>query len=266
MTDPVNPHRPAPAGTQAVRRATAVLDLFTTSDEPLTVTNVAVETGISSGTASRLVGALAVEGYLQRSAGGETYHLGPKAVLMGQRAERFFGLHQAMPVLEAVHAECDESVNLTVRDGDESVVMLRWQSTLPLRFEQHPGARFPLYTTAAGKAMLAHAPDAPAYLDALPATLPALTSTTLTDPGALRFDLDRTRARGYSIDEQENVDGVRCVGAPVLDPSGRAHAAVVIQVPTVRMHATRQEELAGLAMSAADEISRLLPVDRQLRS
>lgn len=253
-----------PAGTQAVRRATAVLDLFTTSEGPLTVGMVAHGTGLSSGTASRIVGALAAEGYLQRTVAGESFHLGPKAVLMGQMAERFFGLDQAMPVLEGVHRACDESVNLTVRDGTESVVMLRWQSTLPLRFEQHPGARFPLYTTAAGKAMLAHAPDAEAYLDSLPETLPALTPTTLATPHDVRADVARTRERGYSLDEQENVEGVRCVGAPVLDPSGRAHAAVVIQAPTVRMGRTRRDELARLAVEAADEISRLLPAERQL--
>ncbi|WP_435200050.1 IclR family transcriptional regulator [Janibacter sp. GS2] len=266
--DPANhtPGRPhAPAGTQAVRRAAAVLDLFMTSEHPLPVGKVAHALGLSSGTASRLVGALVAEGYLQRSPGGESFHLGPKAVLMGQVAGRFFGLDRATPVLEGVHSQCDESVNLTVRDGGESVVMLRWQSTLPLRFEQHAGARFPLYTTAAGKAMLAHDPDASSYLAALPRRLPTLTSTTLASPDELSADLERTRTRGYSIDNQENVEGVRCVGAPVLDLAGRAHAAVVIQVPTVRMSRPRQSELARLAVDAAAEITRLLPADRQLR-
>lgn len=266
-TDPSeSTNRPvrAPAGTQAVRRATAVLDLFTASRDPLTLGQVAESLGLSSGTASRLLGALSAEGYLQRSAGGESFHLGPKAVLLGQVAERFFGLDQAMPVLEKVHARSDESVNLTVRDDEESVVMLRWQSTLPLRFEQHPGARFPLYSTAAGKAMLAYDPEQETYLSTLPNELPSLTPTTLTTPAALRADLKSTRSRGYSIDDQENVDGVRCVGAPVLDATGKAHAAVVIQVPTVRMKRPRQKELAQLAVTAAEEIARLLPADRQL--
>ncbi len=70
--------------------------------------------------------------------------------------------------------------------------------------------------------------------------------------------------RGYSIDAEENVEGVRCVGAPVVDPTGRAHAAVVIQVPTVRMTRERERELGQRAIQAAREVSRTVPVNRTM--
>lgn len=56
-----------------------------------------------------------------------------------------------IPFLERLNEMTEESVNLAIRDGGESVVMTRVQSTLPLRFVQRVGARFPLYATASAK-------------------------------------------------------------------------------------------------------------------
>jgi IclR family acetate operon transcriptional repressor len=74
-------------------------------------------------------------------------------------------------------------------------------------------------------------------------------------PDGLRADLDRTRARGYSIDDVENEEGVRCVGAPVLDHTGTPIAAVSISGPTTRVTTDAVERLGGLAASTAGQIS-----------
>jgi IclR family acetate operon transcriptional repressor len=60
------------------------------------------------------------------------------------------------------------------------------------------------------------------------------------------------------------VEGVRCVGAPILDTEGKAQAALVIQVPTVRLPVTRVPELATLIVAAAKEAQMFVPVDRPL--
>jgi IclR family acetate operon transcriptional repressor len=144
------------------------------------------------------------------------------------------------------------------------VVMMRVQCTLPLRFEQHTGARFPLYSTASGKAILAFSPDAGRYLDSLPAKLVKVTSHSLTTRAELAEQLADIRLRGYSIDEQENIEGVRCVGAPVLSPDGRAQAAVVIQAPTVRMPKNRIHTLGERIILTAKEVSQFVPVNRSM--
>lgn len=241
-----------------------MLKFFADHDYELSVSTLARELGLSQGTTSRIVKVLATEGLLVRNPVTEAHYLGSAAVLIGQSAQRAFGLDKAAPMLEAVNRQTQESVNLSVRDGNESVVMLRVQSTLPLRFEQRTGARFPLYTTASGKAILAHSSDAGDYVASLPEQLPAVTPHTLTTPAQLHEQLAAIQERGYSIDAEENVEGVRCVGAPILDSHGYAHAAVVIQVPTVRMSRSRERELAALAIQAADEVSRMVPVNRMM--
>jgi IclR family acetate operon transcriptional repressor len=252
----------APAGTQAIGRALAVLKLLAAQNGELGTTRIAEHLGLSSGTAHRVVRALVAEGLVAHNPRTDSYYLGTGTILLGQAAQRGFGLDKALPVLEQINAETQESVNLVVREGDESVVMLRVQSTLPLRFEQHPGARFPLYTTASGKAILAYSPDAEDYLAALPRQLSKITEHTLGSPDQLAAQLEEIRGRGYSVDEEENVAGVRCVGAPVLDSDGRAQAALVIQVPAVRMPPARVRELGGRAVTAAKEIARFVPVNR----
>lgn len=252
----------APAGTQAIGRALGVLKLLGDSGTELPLSTVAEKLNLSSGTAHRIVRALIADGLVAHNPRTDSYYLGAGTILLGQAAQRGFGLDKALPVLEQINSETQESVNLAVREAGESVVMLRVQSTLPLRFEQHTGARFPLYTTASGKAILAFSADADAYIASLPSQLPPVTDSTLASPGELADQLEDVRQRGYSIDEEENVAGVRCVGAPVLASDGRAQGAVVIQVPTVRMPVKRIHELGARAVTAAKEVARFVPVDR----
>ena len=253
-----------PAGTQSLGRALAVLKLLAGSPGELSGTAIANTLQLSSGTANRLIRALMAEGLVARNPLSDGYYLGSSAVLLGQAAQRGFGIDKALPILERLNAETNESINLAIRQGPESVVMMRVQCTLPLRFEQHTGARFPLYSTASGKAILAFSPDAERYLDSLPSELVKVTPHSLRTPADLTDQLADIRVRGYSIDEQENIEGVRCVGAPVLDHDGHAQAALVIQAPTVRMPKSRIQTLGERAIRAAKEISQFVPVNRTM--
>lgn len=254
----------APSGTQAVGRALGVLRLLAASPGELSSNAIAAGLGLSSGTANRIVRALVADDLVARNPETDCYYLGSGAVLLGQAAQRSFGLDKMLPLLEQLNAETGESVNLAIRSGDESVVMMRVQSTLPLRFEQRTGARFPLYTTASGKAILAFSPYSDAYVRSLPRQLPKITPYTLGTPAELAAELRDAHERGYSIDEQENVEGVRCVGAPVLDSDGCAQAALVIQVPTTRMPKSRVRQLGERTVQAAGEAARFVPINRAM--
>ncbi|HWC21110.1 MAG TPA: IclR family transcriptional regulator [Flexivirga sp.] len=255
----------APTGTQAIERALSVLGVLADNGE-LSTGDLAQRTGLTAGTASRIAKALVAEGMLLRDPETDRYHLGPRAVVLGRSAERVLGLDKAMQPLQGLAESSHESVNLAARDGAESVVLARVQSTLPLRFVQHVGARFPLYSTASGKAMLAFGDATAAYLAELPTRLPPVGPGTLATRAQLERQLEQIRDRGYSIDIEENVEGVRCVGAPVLDGDGIARAAVVLQAPSVRMHKDRIDELGPAVATTAREVSRVIPDASVLRS
>ena len=250
----------APAGTQAVDRAMKILWTIADAGE-VTLSSLAHTTGLTPGTTSRIAKALTAAGLIRRNPLTDAYHLGPGAVVLGRAAEQALGLDKALPMLRQLGRQTSESVNLVVRDGGESVVIMRVESPLPLRFTQAVGARFPLYSTASGKALLAFTPDAGSYLDTLPEQLPPVAPGTLATRTQLLRQLDEIRESGFSVDLEENVEGVRCVGAPILDANGVAQAAVVLQAPAIRLRRPRIREVSGLVIDTAREVQHVLPIE-----
>lgn len=248
---------PRVAGAQTIRRAFAVLRLFRDRGGDLGVGQVAKELGFNLSTAHRIVRALVAEGFVAQNPETERYYLGTGALLLGQAAHRNFGLDLVYPVLQKLAAQTGESVNLGVLSDNAAVVVERVESAQPLRFTQPPGTRVVLHASSMGKCLLA-------FNDELAqrfrhAELDPLTPKTHPDAASLEADLDRTRERGWSTDDEESTLGVRCVGAPVRDGSGRAWAAIAVQAPAVRVPDERFAELGPEVVAAAEEISRMLP-------
>lgn len=258
VPDPVNGSEPVNGkvtGTQAISRAFAVLHLFRDRGADFGVVQVASELGLSLSTAHRIIRALVAEGYLRQNS-DDRYDLGTAAFLLGQSAQRYLGLDVVRPVLERLSEQTGESVNLGLLDGSRALVALRVESPHPLRFSQTPGTQITLYATSLGKSLLAFNP---ALHDALPPRLAQLTPKTHRSVESLRRDLAEVRTRGWSIDDEESLLGVRCVAAPVLDRRGEAQAAVAVQAPAVRMPDARFAEIGPLVVSVAHEIAAVLP-------
>jgi IclR family acetate operon transcriptional repressor len=247
------------AGTQAISRAFALLNVFRDEGGSLGVVQLAERLGLTLSTAHRIARALVVEGYLAQDDGRERYRLGPQALLLGQAAQRAMGIEVARPVMQRLVDSTQESVNLGLLDGDHAIVIQRIESPQPLRFSRDVGTWIELHATSMGKALLAFNDE---LLDQLASgeTLLQLTTKTHTTWTSLLKDLDRIRRLGWSTDDEESMLGVRCVGAPVLDANGHARAAVAVQAPAVRMPDKRLDQLGPQVRRAADELGRLLPL------
>ena len=250
-------------GAQSIERALSVLSAFIQTRPALGVAEVARAVGLSPSTTHRILRALVAGGYLTQSDTTNRYALGRSALLLGQVAERNLGLDLARPVLERLGADTGESVNLGVREGRTAVVALRVLSAQPLRLDQPPGTRVALDCSAMGKALLAFSSD-PAREVAALAPFEARTARTLVDPAALERDVVLTRERGWSVDDEESMVGVRCIGAPVLDAGGLARAAIAVQAPAARMPRSRFATLAPSVVAAALEIAETMPAGRAL--
>jgi IclR family acetate operon transcriptional repressor len=246
-------------GAQTISRAFAVLRIFCDHRGDLGVGAVSKELGLNLSTTHRIVRALVAEGYLAQNTNNERYYLGTAALLLGQAAHRNFALEVVTPALRRLSERTGESVNLGVLVAGGAVVVERIESDNPLRFTQPPGTRTPLHASAMGKALLAFNPDAERQLLKGVKRLERITPNTHVSPRALRSDLERTRARGWSVDDEESHTAVRCVGAPILDSAGMARAAIAAQAPAIRVPAHRLDELGPEVASAAKEISALLP-------
>lgn len=262
----VKPSTPTAAatGTQAIDRTLAVLELFRDLRHDLGISEIAEELKLSASTVHRIVRALVKKGYLAQNAASERYYLGRSSVLLGQAANHGLGLHLVQPILDRLGEETGESVNLGARDGGEMVVVIHAESKQPLRFSQEPGSRLPVYATAMGKATLSQAHSIEEELLSLGEPLRPLTDKTIITMSKLRAELEAIRRRGYSVDDEEAIPGVRCVAAPILSPTGRPIAAVAVQGPAVRMTRTRLKALGWVVRGAAEEIAPLIPDTHQL--
>jgi IclR family acetate operon transcriptional repressor len=159
------------------------------------------------------------------------------------------------PFLLQLAAQTQETVHLAVPFADEVVYIAKIDSPHAIRMASHIGARVPLYCTSLGKAILACCtPDR--VEEIIGRGLPARTPRTVTSPETLRAELERVRAQGFAVDDQENEMGVRCIGAPIFDTTTRVIGAISVSGPASRISLERSLELGPLVRDAASGVSR----------
>lgn len=249
---------PVRSGTQSIERAIAVLECLRLSDRSLALSEIARDVELTASTVHRLLRALVKAGYVEQDHSTEQYRLGIGIAVLGQRAIESSGYQLARPILAALSERSGESASLAIRRGPEVVVIDRVMGPAPLRFDHPTGAELAAYASAMGKALLAFSSSTiEAEVDQMP-SLERFTERTITDRKALTLELAETAARGYAINTEERYAGVSAVAAPVLSASGRAHSAVGLQGPSVRLTPARLEELAPLVQTAAADVAALV--------
>jgi IclR family acetate operon transcriptional repressor len=212
---------------------------------------------VAKGTAIRLLETL-VDAELLRVDDTGVYRLGPTCAIWGSAFLGSLRLReQAGDLLDRLTERTGETCHLGLPDGIRVLYVARAESPHSIRMVSRTGSTNPLYSTGLGKAILAW--SEPAIVDAvIAAGLEARTPATITDPDELRREIRRIRRRGYSIDNVENEDGVRCVGAPVFDHEGHVAGGLSVAGPTYRMTTERLREFGPEVVSTATGLSRRL--------
>lgn len=244
--------------TQAVERATTVLDLFSLHQPELSLTAISTRLGMHPSTAHRLLKTMQDAGLLAQVAGAEAYRLGPKLLTLGGRMLLQHSVREvAAPILRQLTHELGETVGLS-RYEDGFVVYLDCvEGPHPVSVTLRPGGRAPAHCVASGRAMLAHMEAG--ELDRLIARgLETCSPGTIANPDALARELGRIRARGYAVDDGDWRPGVRAAAAAVLDATGRPVASVTTVGFAGDLTMPRMHILGARVRSAAQEISRLL--------
>jgi len=245
-------------GIAVVRRALDILEALAQTPRPLGPTELARRVGTTPSAAFRVLKTFEERGYVARDSVSGQYRLGTRLAYLGERSTGTLDLrHVARPVLEELHRRFRETVNLAVLDNDHIVYIDMIESDHELRMAARVGARDHPYSTSLGKAILAYLPE-PELERYLQRPLPRRTPHTITDPVALRAELERVRASGVAEDHEENEEGACCVGAPVFDHQGRVVAAISVSGPTVRLVGPRIEEMRVAVKEAALAITRAI--------
>jgi DNA-binding IclR family transcriptional regulator len=224
-----------PARVQSVGRAAALLDALGDGGWHA-LGALAAHTGLAKPTAHNLIGALADAGLVEHDPARGAYRLGLRLLALGRAVERRLDLLPMLrPLLLRLSAETGETVNLAIPRPTDALIVESLEGTRHgVRVSSYAGTAASYHSTACGRALLAHRPEAERRALYALGPLPAATPATETDPSRLEAILAACRARGWVEEREENEPGACCVAAPVLGPGG-AVAAVSIAGPAARM-------------------------------
>lgn len=243
-------------GAQALRRGLSLLDIVADSGRPLRFVEIADLSGLSKGTAHRMLGTLVETGLLRIDERDQTYRLGFRLFEMAHRVWDEFDLRSAAePELERLRDLTGEAVRLAILTDHEVLYVDQREAAQPIRLSNGVGARAAAHASGAGKAILAHL-DAPIRQQVLAALkLSRFTPNTIVESGELSQQLDLTKARGYAVSLEEQHVGVASVAAPILDHRARPIGAIAIVGPAYRLSVDRLHALGRDVMEAARRIS-----------
>jgi len=239
---------------QVIERLARLLDVIAAHEEPVSLKILSAESGLHPSTAFRILSSLAEQGFVERTTRGN-YQLGVKLMQLGSRVSASVDIRKdALPLMEKLRDQLGETVNLTVREGDEVVYIERALAKRMIRVEQVIGSRAPLHVTAVGKLMLGDQGEAECRSYAKRSKLPAYTINTHTRIAALLQDCIAAAKRGYALDNEEAELGVGCIGTLVRDASGHVVAGLSVSAPIER----RRDEWTELVMETGEQLSKQL--------
>jgi len=242
-----------------VERALDTLELLATAGPGgMTLTELADQIAVSKSSAFALLQTLIARGFVSDSGArlSRRYRLGMALAKLGDAAEVQSPLISlAMPVMQAVTDATGLTTRLVVPDGGYAIVTARVDAPGTVRFASYLGKREYPHCTSAGKALLSTLPPAQARALALESGMPPRTERTITDPDALLRDLELSAVRGYTIDDEEDSEGVFCVGAAIYDRAGGCVAAISGTGLKLNRPTWRMDELGLAVREAADRIT-----------
>ncbi|PXY34474.1 MULTISPECIES: IclR family transcriptional regulator [Prauserella] len=253
----VSPPGPTTTMNSVLGKAQLIIEAFTVDDVSLSLTDLVRRTGVAKASVHRLAQELLAWGLLERA--GTGYRLGLKLFEIGHRVPRQRIVRDAaLPYMEDLLLATQETVHFAIRHGTEVLYLEKIVVHRGLSEQSRVAGRLPMYCTATGKMLLAHAPDE-LFAEVVGKGLRPLTRHTITSPAVLRGQLDKIRERGIATEWEETRLGYASTAVPVPDVDGSPIGALSVTAPTTRMNAA---QVAGALRTAANGIARTLRATR----
>ncbi len=243
-------------GVQSVERALSLLEHLAAQDDGLRLSDLAHAAGLTVSTTHRLLTTLEQRGFAHADAGSRRWHVGRSAFAVGAafiRQRNFVA--PALPYLRRLRDATRETANLGIIEDGEVITLTQVESREITRAISPPGGRVPVLYSGMGKAILATWDDS--AIEAFLGThrFQRKTPHSLTAPAAARREIALIRDRGYAVDDEEFVLGLRCVAAVVLGPQGEVTCALSVSGLAARMTPSRVAEAGRAVLGLASEFS-----------
>jgi DNA-binding IclR family transcriptional regulator len=225
---------------KSAERVLQIFELLAHNPEGLTIKEISEKLSFPQSSTSNLMATLLKQGYLGVDA-AKKFKLGAKLVHIGTMAMENLDISlQAKPYLEKLMQSVQETVFMATLSGEDLVYLFKINSNRSIRTTAQTGYSKPLYCTGLGKTFLANMPEEERnrILDSI--ELVPITAKTITDKETLAKELYQYSLIGYTIDDEENEEGLYCVAAPIFGADQRIQAAISVAGPKERMLAQKE--------------------------
>jgi DNA-binding IclR family transcriptional regulator len=174
---------------------------------------------------------------------GEEYSLSLRYLDLADYVRERLGIYDVIgEELDDLSRDTGEVAQFAVEEHGKAVYLYKSAGTNAVQTASSIGNRELLHCIALGKAILAHMPRSRVDQIIDQHGLPEQTPNTITDSEDLYEDLDEIKERGYAFDDEEKIEGIRCVAAPVKIHDGAVFGAVSVSGPSRRMEGERFQE------------------------
>lgn len=227
----------------------AIMDL-----DGATVSKLAAHLDMPVSTVHDHLRTLREEGYL--TVDGKEYTVAAAFLELGGYARSRMDIYEVgVPELDKLADETGEHANLMIEEHGRGIFLYVSKGKDALDLDTFTGMRVDLHTTALGKAILAYSSEDRVEEILDQHELSGYTPRTIDSREALYDQLETVRQRGFAIDDEERLVGVRCAAVPIRHPDGSVLGAVSVSGPTGRMSdETLKEELPEKLSNTANVI------------
>lgn len=238
-----------------VDRAFKILELLSATPQGLRFGDVCTELLLAKSSAFVLLDNLESLGYIEKNPDGR-YRATLRLFQLGCQVLNELDIRSiALPHMVALRDRTGFPVHLAKLDGPDVIYLEKVEGTGFVRFDTYIGKRAPVHLTAVGKAIAAFLPEPDVDRIIAARGLGGGTEKAAASPAEFKAALQTVQQLGFSLDDEEEVLGVRCIGAPVRDHTGTVVASISVIAMHRELPATRVPEFASSVVETADRIS-----------
>jgi IclR family KDG regulon transcriptional repressor len=242
----------------SVRNAIQILDCFDTNTLELGISEIAGRLDMNKSTVQHLVNTLREHGLLIQTR-SRRYHLGFKLLKWAELVTDGHPIREvALPFMKDLVAAIGESIHLATLYRDEVVHLQKVESEQSIRISVQMGSKIPAYCSGLGKSLLASQARNQVAAIIGRTELVRRTPKTIASYDLLLQELELISRRGYSIDDEEYMEGLYCVAVPIPDYGGQVKYALSVAGPLFRMKRHKLTDLVHRLTVSASLISHAL--------
>jgi DNA-binding IclR family transcriptional regulator len=240
----------------AVERALAMLEMVAQESGGLSNAEISRKLKIPKSSASYILRTLETRNYLIRDLESGKYKVGLKILSLSRGALSDLDVRGvALPIMRHLSQQTGLTCHLAILDGPDAVYVEKVEPEGFIRMDTWVGRRMRVHPTSVGKALAAHIPQDRLEIILAKAGMEKRTPKTITTLPRLLKELEKVRAQGYAVDDEENNLGARCLGAPVFNERGLIEAALGLSGTTQQVSPQTMPRIVEALKDAARHIS-----------